>query len=579
MNILKQFKFPEIFTIAILLVIAYSIFVRAQGLGYSNFQGDEVNPMDFMYEMKEGVLSYLLSQKRGPMQYLINMANVAIFGYQDEGLIRFPYFIFGVTAIYLMYRLSKRIFDSGTALIVALLMSVNGLFIAFARITQYQAFMYFLVPIGVYLFLSALKELSYKKFLYAGLIMSLSVLAHYDTLSVLPFFIIAFIGFYFRSYKEKVHKNLFKKILKYSLVFFLAFFIPALCYYVPFYLGSAFNSTTSGYLENRLFGGGFMPRTAITLKLLTMYIPKFHIYLLFLFGFIGILMQSLNIGSIHIKFIKISEKFLQYVFITLLVIMPADAIFSLYPIKPRASTLLMIGSSFVIIFLLTFSKKVPYIFAALSAWFLGAFSFYFFIMKDPRTHVYVVFIPLFILAGYGFTELYKKLKPIWLKSTYITSMFLMVIFVSGFNWVVFVDKSPEYPWWDKDFLGWPIYRIERVRHKKIEGVFGFNNYRGWEQIADLYKKGCLVGTFNSNEKNSITYFYTRFDQKQMNEWGMQLDADNLILVEGPHSWEYFSPSSIPNSYRLLHNIESEGYVVSRVYGLLSLYPKGKMLCE
>ena len=145
--------------------------------------------------------------------------------------------------------------------------------------------------------------------------------------------------------------------------------------------------------------------------------------------------------------------------------------------------------------------------------------------------------------------------------------------------MIFVNKSPEYPWWDKDFLGWPIYRIERVRHKKIEGVFGFNNYRGWEQIADLYNRGCLVGSFNSNEKNSITYFYMRTDQKQGNKWDLYLDADNLIVVEGPHSWDYFGVNNIPISYSLIYTIKSNGVIVNRVYGRTALYPKHKTLCE
>src|SRR3989344_58050 len=90
-----------------LLIIAYSIFIRIQGLGYSNFQGDEVNTVDFIYEMKpetNGLWNYLIAQKRGPVQYMINIANYSIFGYINEYQIRLPYLLFGILAIYTLYR-------------------------------------------------------------------------------------------------------------------------------------------------------------------------------------------------------------------------------------------------------------------------------------------------------------------------------------------------------------------------------------------------------------------------------------------------------------------------------------------
>jgi len=585
MQKINNIKFSNFVKALLFLVIVFSIFVRFQGLGYSNFQGDEVNPMDFLYEMKDGILPYLMSQKRGPVQYLVNMINVGVFGYHGEWQIRFPFFVFGTLALYTLFKLARRIFGDTSAFITVVFIAVNGLFIAFARITQYQSFMYFLIPVGVLLFIRALEKSDRKRLLYSGLIMSLAFLAHYDTLSVIPFFIAALIGHYYRDAKG-VLKNFFEKkrfveLIKHALTFFGAFFIPALAYYIPFYLNSSFEDSTSGYLTNRLFGGGFMPRTEITLKLITMYIPKFHIYILFVFAILAILFLSSKVGGftpINLKKI-IPDKLLQKVFVISAVLIPAVSMFSLYPVKPRASTFFVILLSLCICIALIFSRRVDKYQAAVATWFLSAFSFYFFIMKDPRTHVYVVFIPLFILAGYGFSKLYNSFKTDNLKNILLVAFIAMLFFVSGVNYVIFVNKSPEYPWWDKDFLGWHVYKIQRVRHKKIEGVFGFNNYRGWEQIKDLYDKGCLVGDFNSNEKNSITYFYTRMDQKKGNLWELVKDSDNLILIHGPHSWEYTNIEERPDGYNLLKIIYSENYPVSYIYGRNTLYPEGKLLCE
>ena len=87
---LKRINLPFWFVLSVLGIIFYSVFVRIQGLGYSGLQGDEVNTVTFLYGMPDGLLEYLFDQKRGPIQYLLNITNVSIFGYHSEFWIRFP---------------------------------------------------------------------------------------------------------------------------------------------------------------------------------------------------------------------------------------------------------------------------------------------------------------------------------------------------------------------------------------------------------------------------------------------------------------------------------------------------------
>ena len=583
---IKALDFPIVVTIIFVIIIGFSIFVRSQGLGYSGFQGDEVNPMTFMYEgMDKGFLNYLLSQKRGPMQYVINYANVSSFGYHGEALIRLPYLIFGILALFTFYKLAEKIFkdDKTTAFLTTVLIAINGLFIAFARITQYQSFMYFLVPIGVYVFIKALEKKDIKKFILAGLLMSVAFLAHMDTMSVTPFFLAGFLASFIRDLstdgKETKVKKLILNYLKMGFVFFAFFLVPALAFYIPFSMGQNFSDTTSGYLEGRLFGGGFMPRTGITLKLITMYVPALHLYFLFLTGLLGIIYIGKNLDKIKILKLNLTKKHMSIIFLSFIVLLGFAVVFSLYPIKPRMSSLLVLGSSLMISLMLILAKKVDWKQAALVSWFLAAFSFYFFVMKDPRTHIYVSLIPLFAISAYGLVEFYRSIRINWVKYLYLNVLTLSFVLICGVNFVIFVDKSPEYPWWDKNFMGREIYRIKRVRHEKIEGVFGFNNYRGWDQVADLYKRGCLTGSFNSNEKDSITYFYIRQTQKKGDLWELTADSDTLIIVEGPHSWIYYSKDKVPSDYSLLHTIESKGIPVTYIYGRDNAYPEGKLLCN
>ena len=82
---------------------------------------------------------------------------------------------------------------------------------------------------------------------------------------------------------------------------------------------------------------------------------------------------------------------------------------------------------------------------------------------------------------------------------------------------------------------------------------------------------------HSNEKNSVSYFYTRIEQVGNDE------VDNLVLVEGPHSWKYIEESGYEpkkEGYILIKTIESSHALpVMYIWGRNELYPEGRPFCE
>ena len=72
-----QFRNHKLVTLQIVLLIGVSILLRLAGLGYSNFQGDEILALCRYsdYETPSQFIAYLLGQKRkGPIQFLITCA-------------------------------------------------------------------------------------------------------------------------------------------------------------------------------------------------------------------------------------------------------------------------------------------------------------------------------------------------------------------------------------------------------------------------------------------------------------------------------------------------------------------------
>ncbi len=566
-----KFKFPLAIVLILTVFICFGIFLRINDLGYSNFQGDEADTLDYL-SYNGSRIDFLFDQKKGPMQYLINMMNTGLFGYNSEFQIRLPYALFGILAILFFGFLSSKIFNKDTGLIVAVLIAVNGLFISFSRIVQYQSFMYFLMPIAGILFVKALQTKRAFYFIISGIVYGMMLLTHYDAITMTPFFVVAYL---LHAIKEKDNES-WRTLIKNNHIGIIVFpamsGLFALVFYLPYFLHSFFGTSTQTYLESRLTGGGFMPRTKFTYDLLSLYMPQVYMAGLFLLSILGIFSSQINF---------ILNKKLKILFIGSLLGIIFAVIFSFFPIKPRSSSILFLGFSSLVLFVLAISQKTKYKQVALIAWYLFAFFAYLFVVKDPRTHVYMAILPGLILSGYGIcsTYMYALKKSKFVSVIFLSLLSIVFFYLVGLYYVMYLDKKPEYPWWDKYYLGQNIYHIEKSN--RVDGVFGFNHNREWEKIGDLYKNGCLVGTFESNEKEPVSDFYVGFSQLYGNEWkpdNFKIKPSTLIVVEAPHSWTYESKRDFSN-YVLLDTLKVNDLPVTYIFGYKDVYVDGKYLCN
>ena len=396
------------------------------------------------------------------------------------------------------------------------------------------------------------------------------ILNHYDALSVMPFILSYFIM------KVRKDSTTLAANLRSLTVFMFIVLGVTLSFYIPFLLHSEFSDSTSGYLSARLLGGGFMPRTEITLKLISMYVPKFWLYIMFFSSMAGILVMHFNnIKAYKFFNITFNERLIKTTFLILVCLLGFAVVFSLYPIKPRTSGLIFLIASFGIaktLFLITTSSSAK---ISLTVWYLASFWFYLFFVRDPRTHVYIAFLPGFIHVAIFYVWLLKN-KINLVKYVSVGMLSLIFVYVSYFNWMVYFDRTPEYPWWNKTLFGRPMYKISHSN--RIDGVFGFNSNRGWSEISKLFSAQCLQGSYESNEKDNISTFYVGYPQLMGDKWIRESGADNLIVVDGPQSWIYESHREF-GGYNLLTTLYNDDMPVTFIYGKKDKYPTGKLLCE
>jgi 4-amino-4-deoxy-L-arabinose transferase-like glycosyltransferase len=248
-----EFRNDKLITLQIILLIGASLLLRLVGLGYSNFQGDEMITLCRFsdYESPGQFLAYLLGQRKGPVQFLITCA-FSIFdpAFSSEFALRLPFAIANLMALACLFILVYRLFSLQIALYSSFLFAVNGIFIAFARIVQYQSFVLLGGLAGILALTLALK---YEKWtvpgLYVGfLAAAFSLLAHFDAAFFMPPMAVLTLHWWmkFRNQPDfpRLRIHLIAAILLFTFLV-LAFYIQYAFHLGPYQLN---------YWENRFTG-------------------------------------------------------------------------------------------------------------------------------------------------------------------------------------------------------------------------------------------------------------------------------------------------------------------------------------
>ena len=153
-----------------------------------------------------------------------------------------------------------------------------------------------------------------------------------------------------------------------------------------------------------------------------------------------------------------------------------------------------------------------------AAWLYIAvpFTFYAFLVSDPRTHVYTVYPGAAILAGSVVSRLVRSaVVPRALRSVLYGVLGMWFTFCSGYTCLAFIDHRVEYKrTWPESRH--PLYPVPFADEELPPyGHFGFPYRAGWKAVEQLFDQGVVSGTYASNEEPEITGWYVRSGDRTM----------------------------------------------------------------
>jgi hypothetical protein len=133
----------------VLAVLALAAPFRLANLGYSEFQGDEAKVVLRAMALLQGVPDALIAHRKPPGEVLLQATFAGGLGAITELVGRLPFALAGVAAVVAIYQLGTALFGTRAGLVAALLLAINGYFVAFGRILQYESLILFLAILAV----------------------------------------------------------------------------------------------------------------------------------------------------------------------------------------------------------------------------------------------------------------------------------------------------------------------------------------------------------------------------------------------------------------------------------------------
>ena len=478
----------------LLFVILFAAFFRLLYLGYSEFQGDEGIIMMRAARAILGDGAQLFYHQKGPAEVLLPIATWTLSGTINEWQARLPFASAGLLGVVALYLLGRRWFNGRSALVAALLLAINGYFVGFGRIVQYQSLVLATTTLAL-LALWRWSEGEGRRWLVAGMaLLAFGLLAHYDAGLALP------AAAYVVGRRLWIARSRWRALLVDVLIAgALAFGILAL-FYLPFAYHPNF-AKTLGYLGGARIGtGGPLYNNLLSsLPLATFYNSTYYL--------IGL--ACLLIVASFLPFRRFGLLIPAVCYLLLILQSPISNLQSPIWVGPVLAGLLAT---------ILLSRRSPAAARAAWLWFGAPFLFYYFLVWDPRTHVLNVFPGAVLVAAFAFDHLLifiLNLAPppprrrllVIARWSFFIFHFSFFIFVAYYPYLMFVQHDPEIK------RTWPAHQPALYWKPDGEtplfGYFGFPYRAGWKVVGALVEEGVLSGIYASNEEQEIASWYTR----------------------------------------------------------------------
>lgn len=479
-----------------LVLLAIGILFRFVNLGYADYQGDEARAALRAAAVLQGYEDVLFLHKKGPTELLLPTLLYTLTGHLTEATARLPFAIANFVALFAVWLLGWRLFNPLAGWIAAMFFALDGYFIGFARIVQYQSVV-FLFSVLVVLLLYRLvrkPEVLAGYLTLAALFLATGLLSHYEgALVALPALFLWCVLLW-------RNRTQWRRVLGATVIAAVVGGALLGSFYVPYVFNPRF-AATYYYLTDRRIGGSPPYNNLLDVFLrTTLYSTTYYVLLLIALTVAGMVRVfwrgfkrpwAIVANVITLAFVAVTMANPSWLTIggKDWIIVPFTILFAVIILMPR----------------LPLEERVLWL------WFGGIMVLALFLTEKPRTHVYTFFIPWLLIAGsvlaLGWQWLRDRIgftRAAWVGSA--AGVVLVAVFGIYAYWYFLSPSEVMLNYADKRPPGFLVTYDEPDNKAR----FGFPLNNGWKAIGELYRTGQLTGYFDTNEKEAwVPAWYTR----------------------------------------------------------------------
>jgi 4-amino-4-deoxy-L-arabinose transferase-like glycosyltransferase len=525
---------PPWTTPALAVILVVAAWLRLTGLNYSEFQGDEARAALRAAAVLQGYENVLFLHRKGPLEILSPATTYVLTGHLTEATARLPFALASLAGVLALYLLGGRMFGPLAGCVAALLLAVDGYFIGFARIVQYQSVVLLTTTATVLILyqLPQRRAAAIRWLTLAAFLIATGALAHYEAiLALIP--ALYLIWRWWRGGQLPCPTTALLAAL-------VTGAIPLTLFYLPYILSPSF-ANTYAYLTGERIGDAppynhladFFLRT-------TLYSTSYAVLL--------------QIGLAALALVQLYRRGLRSPWSWVAgVIMVAGVAWSF--VQPH--WLVIGGQDLTGLFFLAafagawFLPNVATPERMLWGWFGLLVVLALFLVEKPRTHVYVFFIPWVLLSGMTAQRLTGWLGQVWsplaAQAVAAASMAACLLLFGAYAYWYFVHNQIEVfrTWHENRPRGyWTPYDEPDTR-----SLFGFPQRNGWKLAGVLYAQGELAGAYTTNGVDEwVTDWYTRGAERCLRDHDNLIISDHLEYVNQARKADLLAELSQP--YRL-----------------------------
>ncbi|MEA3407909.1 MAG: glycosyltransferase family 39 protein [Chloroflexota bacterium] len=526
-------------TVCLISLVLLASFYRFTNLGYSEFQGDEGRALLRAAEILQGNDEALLLHKKGPVEILVPAALYASMRRISEATARLPFALANLVSLLALFALGRRLFDARIGLLAMALMTIDGFCIGFSRIVQYQSVVFLMILLTLFCTYRGYQTKGQRSTTYlltAVAFTGTALLAHYEGFFALPgaVYIVRHIAKERGWSLGRTMRRLGPSVLLGSIIVGI--------FYIPFALHPHFSETLEYLTQRRVGVGDRMFQNNITdfFWRASYYNASYYplllgILLLSIILFIPLRTYKTRLARTAICTLGLGSWLIMLLF-------PSWWGFGLINFS-------------VLVFLVTggllLRAQISMESRVLAIWFGSAALLYFFLMVKVHTHYYVALIPWSLIAAVGLSKgwdwIHCKRKSVAWAIVVLGLAFWLLC--AHYVYIVFVRHCVEYH--QKYPIAKPTIYWTPFDKRPEGGYFGFPYRTGWKAIGGMYDAGVLQGTYDSNQEDLVTNWYTRGAMRCP-------QGDYFIIardVEDPHE---IIPGVINGEYMPVMEILREG---------------------